>query len=297
VSRLLRPYFPPSFPPSFPSPPPRYFSMPLYSNYVHLVRVLPLPNHISRGWLPPSFLPSPFPLSVHLILSEVCVALFTHLFSFLPFLPPSLPPALPPICPQEPSKLTLKEIDSVLEEIAHPKSNEDGKAKMVERLKIFSGLTGRMNPRELKWLVRERGVGVRRTRGEGGGGGVRMVFRARLMRKHQLDSTSSASSFCFIYTVSSDANNKSLGWKGKGRSGKRGEVNLGFPTERGRFHQATIHIPPSLPSPLSPSFSLFLPPCRLAGAPPFGRYEDRDEERYGPTGVWGGWPKSTGDGA
>ncbi|GAB5033027.1 dna ligase 4 [Nannochloropsis oceanica] len=54
----------------------------------------------------------------------------------------------------EPSKLTLKEIDSVLEEIAHPKSNEDGKAKMVERLKIFSGLTGRMNPRELKWLVR-----------------------------------------------------------------------------------------------------------------------------------------------
>ena len=44
----------------------------------------------------------------------------------------------------------------MLEEIANPKTNAEGKAKMGERLQTFSGLTGRVNPREFKWLVRKR---------------------------------------------------------------------------------------------------------------------------------------------
>ena len=51
--------------------------------------------------------------------------------------------------------MTLIEIDYLLEEIARPKTNAEGKEKMVERLKIFSGLTSRVNPREFKWLVSE----------------------------------------------------------------------------------------------------------------------------------------------
>jgi hypothetical protein len=64
-----------------------------------------------------------------------------------------LPFSLPPSLPQEPSKLTLKEVDLLLEEIAKPKTSAEGKEKMAERLKNFSGLMSRVNPREFKWLV------------------------------------------------------------------------------------------------------------------------------------------------
>ena len=51
--------------------------------------------------------------------------------------------------------MTLKEIDCLLEEIARPKANAEGKQKMAEWLNAFSGLTSRVNPREFKWLVSE----------------------------------------------------------------------------------------------------------------------------------------------
>jgi len=41
----------------------------------------------------------------------------------------------------------------LLEEIAKPKTSAEGKEKMAERLKNFSGLMSRVNPREFKWLV------------------------------------------------------------------------------------------------------------------------------------------------